>query len=185
MDVEAFGPLPELPCPEGTDAASLLRALKSRGPLVWAEGRRQAPLAVILDNPGARERAGVPWVCPTRHTLRRALLAADMPAGDVYVTFLFRAFPGRGYDRQAAPDVFLPILHQDIRGSACRVVLALGNTVLRALFGPEADVRTWRGKDLTFESRPVVASYHPLAARRRPALFPLLMSDVRRARAFL
>jgi len=57
----------------------------------------------------------------------------------------------------------------------------MGNTVLQALFGLAADVRGLRNRPLVRGQTPVIATYHPLAARRRPHLFRLLVEDFARA----
>lgn len=65
------------------------------------------------------------------------------------------------------------------------VVVALGDVVTSVLLDDdEARVRELRGRtDLKWDGLPLIAGYHPLAARRRPNLYPLLVEDLKRARA--
>lgn len=53
----------------------------------------------------------------------------------------------------------------------------------RMVASPEASVRAMRGRsDLAWEGWPATVTYHPLAARRRPRLLPLLIADLREAK---
>ena len=172
-------PWPELAVPAGLDEAALRRVVSGGPRLVWGEGFLSAGLGLIMDNPGLREdRDGVPFVCPTRQTLRQALRQAGVAEQDVQVFFLYKARPRRAYDRQAANALYLPILQEQVHLSSAKVLLGLGDTVLRAMFGEDAAVRTMRGRWQTFCDLPLLASYHPLAARRRPNLGPLLVQDI-------
>ncbi len=157
-----------------------LRQVVSGGPrLIWGEGFSGARLGLIMDNPGLREnREGVPFVCPTRQTLRHALRQAGVAERDVQVFFLYKARPRRAYDREAANSFCLPILARQVRLSSAELLLGLGDTVLRAIFGPGAAVRDLRGRWQAFGDLPLLPSYHPLAARRRPNLQPLLVQDI-------
>ncbi len=136
-----------------------------------------------MDNPGPREDAqGPPFVCPKRRALRQALAQAQVPDADVQVLFLYEVRPRGVYDRRAANSVCLPILEDQLRASGPKVLLALGNTVVQAVMGPDASVREPRGRWQTFCGLPLLASYHPLAVRRRPNLAPLLVQDIAQAR---
>lgn len=142
-------------------------------------------MLVVLDNPGAREdAAGNPFVCGTRQTLQEAAAAAGLPLGSLYVTGVLKCRPRRAYDKEAARAACLPYLGQQLGEYPRRVVIVLGNVALQAFLGdPEADVKSLRGNVITHEGRQVVCGYHPLAARRRPNLFPLLVEDLRLAAA--
>jgi len=146
---------------------------------VWGEGNPNGRIAVILDNPGAREdAAGLPYVCWTRQTLRRALGEAGIPEAEVYVAFLFKCRPMGKYDRIAAAELHLPLLRRQLAERPRLCLIALGDTVCKAIYGLEASAKSLRGTWLEWDRVPLRASYHPLAARRRPNLFPLLVEDL-------
>jgi DNA polymerase len=47
--------------------------------VIWGEGNPNAPIFIILDNPGAREdREGTPFVCGTRETLQYGMMEAGL-----------------------------------------------------------------------------------------------------------
>jgi DNA polymerase len=52
--------------------------------MVWGEGNPEAPIIVLLDNPGSREnRENKPFVCGTRQTLQQAAYQAGLKADDL------------------------------------------------------------------------------------------------------
>lgn len=55
----------------------------------------------------------------------------------------------------------------------------MGNVVVHALIGPREEVKTLRGKAMCIDGRPSAVTYHPLAARHRPQLYPRLAADFR------
>ena len=190
-------PWPEDAPPAGVEVA-VLRAHGSR--VVWGEGNPAAATVGILDNPGAREDpAGLPFVCGTRETLRAAMAAAGLDEDGFYLTYLLKRRPRRAYDRPAAWAASLPLLRRQIGGIRPRLLICTGDTVAKALWGlggqaaarratmedlpsSDASVRALRVRsDLRWEGWPAVVTYHPLAARRRPQLLPLLIADLREA----
>lgn len=77
-------------------------------------------------------------------------------------------------------------LREQIERKLPAVLVVLGNVVLRVVSGDAgAEVKNLRGRQLRLLGRPAVTGYHPLAARRRPNLFPLLVEDLSRARELL
>lgn len=178
-------PLPEIAPPPGAqvDAWQAL-ARAHRTPLVWAEGDPHAEVAIVLDNPGAREREGALWVCPTRETLRRAAQEAGL--GALYVTWLVKFRPRRAYDKSLARALGREEVEREIARVRPRVVVGLGDVVVSTLLeDPDAHVRELRDRALWVFDRPFVASHHPLAAHRRPNLYPRLFEDLKRARGVL
>lgn len=161
--------------------------LGGHGRLVWGEGDAKAPLIFLLDNPGARETpAGVPYVCGTRLTLRSAATEAVLDVDHIYVTFLIKCQPRRAYDRKKAHSVGLKYLYDQLRTHHPEVLVLFGDVVTRVVTGDETtSVRALRNTEITAYGIPTLVTYHPLAARRRPNLYPLLVDDLARARSLL
>ncbi len=187
-----FEPWPEDPWPAWAAAnkEELFESIQGkRAPphrVVWGEGNPAGRIAIVLDNPGEREDpTGVSYVCGTRETLRHALASAGIPENEVYVTFLLKTRPTRKYDREIAVEMHLPVLRQQLAAKAWVCLVALGNTVCKAIFGSRADVKKLRGSRLDWLGFPLKVTYHPLAARRRPNLFPLLVEDLTEVAALL
>lgn len=173
-------PLPEDPVPADVPAEAFAALADHGGRVVWGEGRPGAPLMVVLDNPGLREdRAGQAFICGTRQTLRAAAASAGLGPEDLYVAFLLKRRPARAYDRQAVRSAYLPLLRAQIARNDPRVLVLMGDAVVGAVLGEGARVKDLRGRVLEAWDRAAVVTYHPLTARRRPGLLPLLHADLR------
>lgn len=173
------GAWPEDPAPAEALTCHRCELADHRTRVVWGEGHPHAPVLIILDNPGAREdRAGRPFVCGTRLTLREALHRAGVHPAEVYVTYLIKCRPTRKYDKPAARLACRPFLEGQIANMAPSILVGLGDVVVQTLISPEASVRELRGRPLQLAGYPAIVSYHPLAARRRPNLLSYLASDL-------
>lgn len=181
----AASPLPEIEPPEGVEVGVWEELAEvHRSTVVWAEGDPHATTVIVLDNPGARVRHGQAWVCPTRETLRAAAKEAGL--GAMYVTWLVKFRPRRAYDKPRVRALGREEVLREIEKVSPRVIVALGDVALSTLLrAPNAHVRDLRGQPRSFEERPFIAGYHPLAARRRPNLYPLLVEDLKRAAAVI
>lgn len=172
---------PEVAAP--ADAAAALRedAAHHRSRVVWGEGAADAPLVIVLDNPGAREdKAGEPYVCGTRQTLQRGLTDAGIALDRVFVTYVLKYRPTRKYDKPQARNRCMPYIRMQLSEIRPRLILCLGNIALRALLEDESlEVRAMRGSWHRLGELPLRASYHPLAVRRRPNLYGIFLEDCR------
>lgn len=150
---------------------------KSR--IIWGEGNPKAPIAVILDNPGAREdKEGRQYVCGTRQTLQKAIYQVNLRADDIYLTYLLKCRPICKYDKERARAFSKPYLIQQIKKIQPKFIVCLGDVVVQSMFNDnEASVKNLRGLWHTLMGYPVVVSYHPLAIRRRPNLMKYFMQD--------
>ncbi|MFZ5824865.1 MAG: uracil-DNA glycosylase family protein [Bacillota bacterium] len=123
-----------------------------------------------------------PFVCGTRRTLQSAAQEAGLRLADLYVTWVLKCSPLRAYDKEASRTACLPYLGQQVNRGDTRVLVSLGNVALRSVLGdPALEVKALRGRVLRYGALPTLCSYHPLAARRRPSLLPLVIDDLRLA----
>ena len=173
--------LPEHAAPAHAANCTNCELARQRKRVVWGEGNPEAPVVILLDNPGLREdKEGNAFVCGTRDTLQEGLAAAGIPLGQVYVTYLLKCRPIRAYDKPAAREACAPHLRAQLAGTAPDLLLGLGNVVAQFLFGrEEADVKGLRGRWHEVDGLPTAFSYHPLAVRRRPVLMRYFLEDLR------
>ncbi len=150
---------------------------KSR--VIWGEGNPEAPIIVILDNPGGREdKKGREYVCGTRQTLQTAIHNVGLGINNIYVTYLLKCRPLRRYDKKRARSFSKPFLIEQIKAKQPKFIVCLGDVVVQSVFGDsKAHVRNLRGTWHTIMGFPTVVSYHPLAIRRRPNLMGPFMED--------
>lgn len=174
--------LPEEPVPP--EAAGCERCELSRhgSRMVWGEGNPEAPLLILLDNPGAREtKEGAPFLCGTRDTLQIGLHQAGLDVDSVYITYLLKRRPKRAYDKPAAREACQTHLMHQLAEKQPKMLFGLGNVVVQHLFPDRegADVKSFRGKWHEYLGIPAAFSYHPLAVRRRPVLMKLFVEDLK------
>lgn len=150
---------------------------KSR--VIWGEGDPEAPVVVILDNPGAREdKEGKEYVCGTRQTLQMAIYQVGLDMNNVYITYLLKCRPLRQYDKKRARAFSKPFLVRQIKKMQPEFIVCLGDVVVQSVFdNSETHVKNLRGSWHMTMGYPTVVSYHPLAVRRRPNLMSRFIED--------
>ncbi|MQA86819.1 MAG: UdgX family uracil-DNA binding protein [Streptosporangiales bacterium] len=176
---------------------------------VFSSGSPTARVVLVGEQPGDQEdRQGAPFVGPAGRMLDRALEEAGIERGDAYVTnavkhFKFtRSGPGKRRIHQTPTAVELaackPWLVAELRIIDPEVVVCLGATAGKALFGPGFRVTKQRGvllprpplddQEAARQNAFVVATIHPSAVLRADdpdAMYAGLVSDLRVAAAAL
>ena len=168
---------------------------------VFGEGSPRAKVMMVGEQPGNEEDlAGHPFVGPAGKLLDRALAAAGIDRGDVYVTNVVKHFKWerRGKRRihakpnQMEIDACLPWLQAELDVVAPEAVVCLGATAAQALLGPRFRVTKERGKWVKAPwAERVLATVHPSAILRAPDAearhreFDLFVADLRHVRAVL
>jgi uracil-DNA glycosylase family protein len=161
-------------------------AARCRGCPLWArgtqavfgEGPRHARVMLVGEQPGHEEDlAGKPFVGPAGRVLDRALEAAGLARGDVYVTNVVKHFKWvpKGKRRiHAKPNQMeisacLPWLEAELDVIKPVVLVCLGATAAQALLGPKFRVTKQRGEWVQARWAPyVTATVHPSAVLRAP-----------------
>ncbi|MGJ9384209.1 uracil-DNA glycosylase [Salipaludibacillus sp. CF4.18] len=148
--------------------------------MVWGEGNPEAPIMVLLDNPGAREdKEGNSFVCGTRQTLQKAVTTVGLSSEDLYITYILKRKPVRSYDKEVVRQTCMSYhLEQQLKEKKPKFIFCLGNTAVQSFFeDPLAEVKSLRGKLHQVKEYQVAVAYHPLAVRRRPNLWALFLED--------
>jgi uracil-DNA glycosylase family protein len=121
---------------------------------VFSTGSPIARIAFVGEQPGdAEDRQGAPFVGPAGQLLDRALVEAGIDRADCYVTnavkhFRFRPTPKRRLHQTPAPEHIAacrPWLVAELAAVDPEVLVCLGATAGRALFGPEFRITRQRG----------------------------------------
>jgi DNA polymerase len=148
---------------------------------VFGEGSRSARLMLVGEQPGDQEDlTGHPFVGPAGKLLDSALERAGIERGDTYVTNAVKHFKWvrdeRGKRRihktpnSAEIRACHPWLEAEIEVVKPRVIVALGATAAKALFGPTVRVLAQRGKPLkTTLAEAGFVTVHPSAVLRAPS----------------
>jgi DNA polymerase len=148
---------------------------------VFGEGTRSATLMFVGEQPGDQEDlAGHPFVGPSGRLLDSALERAGLDRGDAYVTNAVKHFKwvpdGSGKRRihktPSTSEVRAchPWLEEEIAVVKPRVIVALGATAAKALFGPTIRVTAQHGKVIrTPLAEAGFATVHPSSVLRAPS----------------
>ncbi len=181
MEISGFTPAlwPEDKAPDEALDCRKCELCRQRTRVIWGEGNPEAPIAVILDNPGAREdREGKPFVCGARLKLQEAAYETGLGAEDMYVTYILKCRPLRRYDKANARGTCMSYLARQLDRQKPQLVFCLGNTAVQWYFGDmEAEVKNLRGVWHDVNGLPTAVSYHPLAVKRRPNLKVQFVTD--------
>lgn len=170
---------PEEPVPSHAAGCERCELSCHRNRMIWGEGNPEASIVVLLDNPGAREdREGKEFVCGTRETLQQAADECGFTPNELYVTYMLKCRPRKAYDKPKAREACSLHLSFQLEQMRPRYVFCLGNVALQTfLHNPDADVKQLRGSWMSVSGTHALASYHPLAVRRRPTLYRLFLDD--------
>ena len=179
--------LPEMHAPHWVMDCDKCELCTHGSRIIWAEGYSDAPLFVILDNPGAREdKSGQPFLCGTRQTMLTSAYEAGIPSEQMYVTYILKRRPLRKYDKPKARRICMGYLWEQLDEVNPRLLLILGNTAIQSFLNDtDAEVKNLRGTIHQFGKYQAVVSYHPLAVRRRPNLKKNFMTDLDLASSFI
>lgn len=162
---------------------------------VFGKGPSTARAVLVGEAPGDQEDLqGAPFVGPAGEVLDRALVAAGLPRGDVYVTnavkhFKFIRTPKRRI-HQTPGSVEIgacrPWLEAELAVIRPEIVVCLGGTAAKALLGAEFRIMKQRGQ--IFENSgwapKTMATLHPSAVLRaedaagQERLYGMLVADL-------
>lgn len=166
---------------------------------VFGEGETGSRVMLVGEQPGDQEdRRGRPFVGPAGRLLDRALEAAGIDRGDVYITNAVKHFKWipapRGQRRiHKAPNglemaACRPWLEAEIEAVDPRLIMAMGATAAQALYGRDFRVTRSHGQLLQLPGgRLGSATVHPSSVLRAPdpnardLAFAGLVDDLRRA----
>jgi uracil-DNA glycosylase family protein len=145
---------------------------------VTGEGTAKAQIMLVGEVPGDKEDlAGKPFVGPAGKLLDRALAAAGIDRGDVYITNAVKHFrwEPRGririHKKPSAGQIAAcrPWLEAEIRLINPRLIVLLGATAAQSLLGASFRVTHHRGEMIESRYAPLVtATVHPSSILRAP-----------------
>ncbi len=144
---------------------------------VFGEGLARSHLMLVGEIPGNDEDLeGRPFVGPAGRLLDKALAEAGISRDDTYLTNVVKHFKWepRGKRRlhrtpnQREIDACLPWLDAEIERIKPRVIVAMGATAAKTLFGPGHRVSRQHGERVEFDRADYATStLHPSAILRR------------------
>ena len=149
-----------------------------RHSVVFGVGDPTAELMFVGEAPGADEdMQGEPFVGRAGELLTRIIETMGFQRSSVFIANVLKCRPdippGTSGNRQptaAEMETCLPYLRQQIELIQPKVIVALGATAMRGLFGKVEPMKDMRGRWHSFGSIPVMATFHPSYLLRNQAL---------------
>src|SRR6266567_1382531 len=149
----------------------------SRTQTVFGVGNPDADLMFIGEAPGADEdQQGEPFVGRAGQLLTRIIKAMNFAREDVYIANVLKCRPdtpsGAFGNRAPTPtemQTCRPYLMEQIDIIQPRVLVALGAVAVEGLLGTRAAMRELRGRWHTYNSIPLMITYHPAYLLRNQA----------------
>jgi uracil-DNA glycosylase family protein len=168
---------------------------------VFGQGPQSSRLALVGEQPGDQEdRQGLPFVGPAGQVLDRALGEVGLRRDELYLTNVVKHFKfvhtgkRRLHQTPQEPEILAcrPWLEAELQAVHPEVLVCLGATAARAVFGPAFRLMKQRGLFLpTRWTARTMATLHPSAVLRAPdaegqeRLYGLLKQDMATAVAAL
>ncbi len=154
----------------------------SRHQAVFGEGNPRSRLMFIGEGPGKEEdRQGRPFVGPAGQLLDQMLKAMGMNRHEhVYIANVVKCRPpGNRVPDPAEITACHSYLARQIDLINPAIVVLLGSTALKALFGPHRRITGARGQWIGHNDRWWMPTYHPAALLRNPALKRDVWTDLK------
>src|SRR4051794_17297440 len=150
---------------------------RSRTQTVFGVGNPNADLMFIGEAPGADEdQQGEPFVGRAGQLLTRILKAMNFAREDVYIANILKCRPdmpaGSSGNRPPTPaemETCRPYLLEQIDIIQPSVLVALGAVAVEGLLGTRTAMREMRGRWHTYNSIPLMITYHPAYLLRNQA----------------
>ncbi len=164
---------------------------------VMGEGKDLKPAIMLIgEAPGAQEEAqGRPFVGKAGQNLNEFLALLGLEREQIYITNAVKIRPSvlgaSGKEKNRPPtrkevELFTPWLKDEIRSVKPRLIVTLGNTPLRVVYGTEAVIGNFHGKLMqTPEGLALFPLYHPAAVIYNRALRSVYEEDLERLKAIL
>lgn len=156
-------PLPVLR--EAVASCTACALATTRKNTVFSRGNPNAPLVFIGEAPGADEdEQGVPFVGRAGQLLDKMIAAMGLSSeNDVYVCNIVKCRPPG--NRKPEPDDLascFPFLDEQLANVKPKVLVAMGNTAVGALFNTKIGITKLRGEWKLYKGRiPTMPTYHP------------------------
>jgi DNA polymerase len=142
------------------------------------------PLVMVIgEGPGAEEdRRGEPFVGRAGQYLDRWLDAIDVSrTGNAYIGNIVKCRPPGNRDpNPGESDACIPYLKEQIRIIRPHTILSVGRIASGILIGSTGGIGSLRGRTYTYDSIPLVPTYHPAAVLRNPDLRRPVWEDLKR-----
>ncbi len=145
---------------------------ETRTKTVPGQGNPKPELMFIGEGPGADEdKQGLAFVGRAGQLLTKIIEAMGFSRNEVFIGNIVKCRPpGNRTPTQDEMEACLPYLHEQIAILKPKVIVCLGATAVKGLFGPDVGgITKIRGQWKSFEGIDTMPTYHPAYLLRNPA----------------
>lgn len=142
----------------------------TRNKIVFGEGNPKAKIMFVGEGPGQSEdEQGRPFVGRAGQLLTKIIEAMGLKREDVFIANVVKCRPpsNRVPERDEVATCS-PFLFQQIDIIKPQVIIALGATSLKCLFGDDAKISQMRGKFVEYRGTKLMPTFHPAYLLRNP-----------------
>ena len=161
---------------------------RTRTNLVQGEGSPQSRVMFIGEAPGqVEDETGRPFVGRSGQLLDRIIEnAMGMRREDVFIANINKCRPPGNRDPEPLEiAACLPWLRAQVKIIKPEVIVTLGRVAAWNLLGVSQAMGRLRGRELSYEDTPVVATWHPAYLLRNPAAKVQTWEDIKRVNRLL
>lgn len=171
--------------------AELLRRAKSLPQFrdrvfIFGEGPLRAKAAVVGESPGPPDiESGRPFMGPAGQMLERILGSIGLLRSECYLTNTIKIISQGDEITPEWLSFFTPYLHRELAAVRPRVVIAFGNTPMRALLRTKKPISQMRGEFHDYDGTPLMPTFNPAYLLRDPTKKREVWEDMKKVRALL
>ena len=159
---------------------------QGRKTLVFGEGNPDAALVFVGEGPGFEEdQQGRPFVGAAGELLTKIIeKGMKLRRQDVYICNIVKCRPAG--NRNPEPDEIetcVPFLRKQLQSIKPKVIIALGNVAAKALLKTTVGISKLRGIWQTYDTIPLMPTYHPAYLLRNPRDKALVWEDIKQVMA--
>ncbi|HUW40010.1 MAG TPA: uracil-DNA glycosylase [Rectinemataceae bacterium] len=169
-------------------SCSSCRLAETRKKAVPGQGVESPLVMVIGEGPGAEEdERGLPFVGPAGRLLDKMLASVGLDRDrNCFIANVVKCRPPGNRDPESDElAACAPYLRRQLALLRPRALLCLGRVAAQALLGTSEGIGALRGRWMSFEGLPLLATYHPSALLRDEALKRPAWEDLKLLRDFL
>lgn len=167
------------------EKAKAIPALTNRL-FVFGEGNPGLRVVVVGESPGAPDASsGRPFMGPAGEMLVKILNSIGLKREDCYLTNTVKYISGGD---EMTPDIlsfFIPYLHRELAAVSPEIVIAFGNTPMRALLNTKKGITQMRGTFHDYRGIKLMPTFNPAYLLRDPTKKREVWGDMKQVRQAL
>ena len=153
---------------------------------ILGEGDVGARVAVVGESPGPPDvNSGKPFMGPAGQMLDRILASIGLKRSDCYLTNTVKYISTGDEMMPEVLNFFIPYLHRELAVVRPKVIIAFGNTPMRALLRTKKGITQMRGEFHDYNGMKLMPTFNPAYLLRDPTKKREVWEDMKRVRAYL